>query len=306
MLSRLLYYIVLKPLSFLPLNFLYILSDFLYLVLYKTFRYRKEVVRTNLMNSFPEKSIKEIRNIEQKFYSHFCDLIVESIRLFSISEKELAERNKIVNAELLDQFYNKGKSMIMVAGHYNNWETAATILGTQVKHHMVGIYTPMSNKFFDNKFLKSRQRFGLEMISKKLVKEEFEKNKGLLTGTLFATDQSPTYSKRVHWTNFLNQTTPVLLGAERFSREYDFPVIYGYIKKTRRGYYEMEVALLENDPVQTRDGEITEKHTRWLEKQINEAPQYWLWTHKRWKRKMKENDKLYQALSGDRATGERL
>jgi hypothetical protein len=128
------------------------------------------------------------------------------------------------------------------------------------------------------------------------VKEEFEANKEQLTGTLFATDQSPTYSKRVHWTNFLNQTTPVLLGAERFSREYDFPVIYGYIKKTRRGYYEMEVALLENDPVQTRDGEITEKHTRWLEKQINEAPQYWLWTHKRWKRKMKENDKLYQAL----------
>src|SRR4051812_32891245 len=112
MLSRLLYYIVLKPLSFLPLNFLYILSDFLYFVLYKTFRYRNEVVRTNLLNSFPEKSIKEIRNIEQKFYSHFCDLVIESIKLFSISRKELARRNKIVNAELLDQFYHKGKSMI--------------------------------------------------------------------------------------------------------------------------------------------------------------------------------------------------
>src|SRR5436190_16385824 len=97
MLSRLLYYIVLKPLSFLPLKFLYVLSDFLYLVLYKTFSYRKEVVRTNLMNSFPEKSIIDIRNIEQKFYCHFCDLIIESIKLFTISEKELARRNKIVN-----------------------------------------------------------------------------------------------------------------------------------------------------------------------------------------------------------------
>src|SRR5690348_1088874 len=140
MLSRLLYYVVLKPLSFLPLSVLYILSDFLYLVLYKTFKYRKKVARTNLLNSFPEKSIKEIRNIEQKFYSHFCDLIIESIRLFSISEKELARRNKIVNAGIVDQFYDRGKSIIMVAGHYNNWETAATILGTQVKHHMVGIY----------------------------------------------------------------------------------------------------------------------------------------------------------------------
>src|ERR1700741_447132 len=131
MLSRLLYYIVLKPLSFLPLNILYILSDFLYLVLYKTSKYRKKVVRANLLNSFPEKSIKEIENIEQKFYSHFCDLVVESIRLFSISEKELARRNTIVNAEILDQFFEKGKSIIVVAGHYNNWEMAATISGTQ-------------------------------------------------------------------------------------------------------------------------------------------------------------------------------
>ena len=296
MLSRLLYYIVLKPLSFLPLNVLYILSDFLYAVLYKTFRYRKKVVRRNLLNSFPEKSIREIKKIEQKFYSHFCDLIVESIRLFSISERELAQRNKIVDAKILDQFFERGRSVIVVAGHYNNWEMAATISDAQVKHHMVGIYTPMSNKFFDNKFLKSRQRFGLEMISKKLVKEGFEEKKEVLTGTLFATDQSPTYSKRVHWTRFLNQTTPVLLGAERFSREYNFPVIYAYLKKRGRGYYEMEFALLENDPVQTQDGEITEKHTRWLEKQINETPQYWLWTHKRWKRKMKEGDTLYQAL----------
>jgi len=278
------------------LSLLYVLSDFLYVVIYKTFKYRKKVVRTNLLNSFPEKSVTEIENIERKFYSHFCDLVVESIKLFSISEKELTRRIKIVNPEILDQFFERGKSIIIVAGHYNNWEMAATISGTQVKHHMVGIYAPMSNKFFDTKFLKSRQRFGLEMISKKLVKEEFEENKGLLTGTLFATDQSPTYSKRVHWTCFLNQPTPVLLGAERFSREYDLPVIYAYLKKTRRGHYEMEFALLENDPVQTRDGEITERHTRWLEEQIRQTPQYWLWTHKRWKRKMKEGDMLYRAL----------
>ena len=296
MLSRLLYYLVLKPLSFLPLSFLYLFSDFLYLVLYKGLKYRKRVVRTNLLNSFPGKSIKEIIKIEQKFYNHFCDLIIESIRLFSISEKELRRRGKIVNPGIMDQFYEQGKSLILVAGHYNNWEMIAAILGTQVRHHIIGIYTPMSNGFFDRKFLQSRERFGLEMISKKTVKESFEENKALLTATLFATDQSPTYSKRVHWTKFLNQCTPVLLGAERFSTEYNFPVIYGYINKTGRGYYEMELIVLEDNPAQTHDGEITEKHTGWLEKQIEETPQYWLWTHKRWKRKIQEGDKLYKAL----------
>ena len=296
MVSRLLYYVILKPLSWLPLKLLYVLSDFLYLVLYKGFKYRQKVVRNNLVNSFPGKSIDEIIKIEQKFYSHFCDLIVESIRLFSISEKELGQRCKILNPEILDQFYDRGKSLIIVAGHYNNWEMTAAIMGTQVKHQMIGIYTPMSNKFFDRKFLKSRERFGLKMVANKLVKEGFEGNKERLTATLFATDQSPTHSKRVHWTSFLNQFTAVFLGAERFAREYDFPVLYGHVNKIRRGYYETEVVVLENDPIQTPEGEITEIHTSRLEKQIKRTPQYWLWTHKRWKRKMKESDKLYQVL----------
>ena len=296
MVSRLLYYVILKPLSWLPLKLLYVLSDFFYLVLYKGFKYRQKVVRNNLVNSFPGKSIEEIIKIEQKFYSHFCDLIVESIRLFSISEKELGQRCKILNPEILDQFYDRGKSLIIVAGHYNNWEMTAAIMGTQVKHQMIGIYTPMSNKFFDRKFLKSRERFGLKMVANKLVKEGFEDNKERLTATLFATDQSPTHSKRVHWTSFLNQFTAVFLGAERFAREYDFPVLYGHVNKIRRGYYETEVVVLENDPIQTPEGEITEMHTSRLEKQIKGTPQYWLWTHKRWKRKMKESDKLYQVL----------
>jgi Kdo2-lipid IVA lauroyltransferase/acyltransferase len=294
MMSRILFYMVLKPLSYLSLRILYLLSDFLYMVLYKILKYRQKVVRTNLLNSFPGKSKKEIIKIEQGFYSHFCDLIVESIRLFSISEKELLERSKFLNPEIMNQFYDKGVSLILVAGHYNNWEMSATILGSQVKHHIVGIYTPMSNEFFDNKFLNSRERFGMKMLSKKIVKEGFEKNKELLTATLFATDQSPTYSKSVHWTMFLNQPTAVLLGAERFSREYNFPVIYVYITKARRGYYEMEARILEKDPAETHDGEITEKHTRWLEEQIEKTPQYWLWTHKRWKRKMKEGDAFYK------------
>ncbi|HMG68698.1 MAG TPA: lysophospholipid acyltransferase family protein, partial [Chitinophagaceae bacterium] len=261
MLSRLLYYLVLKPLSYLPLNILYLLSDFLYLLLYKIFRYRQKVVRTNLVNSFPGKSLKEIKKIEQKFYSHFCDLIIESIRLFSISEKELRRRSRIVNPEMILDLYEQGRGVIMVAGHYNNWEMAATIMGAQVKHQVIGIYTPMSNKFFDKKFKNSREKFGIEMVSKKIVKEEFEKNKESPTITLFATDQSPTYSKNVHWTKFLHQPTAVFLGTERFAKEYDLPVVFGYIKKIRRGYYELKFVMMDTHPSETPDGEITEKHT---------------------------------------------
>lgn len=293
MTSHLLYYLVLKPLSYLPLSILYGISDFLYLVLYRVIKYRQKVVRTNLENSFPEKSTKEIVDIERKFYHHFFDLIVESIRLFSISENELKKRNKLLNPEVMNQLYDEGKSVILTGGHYNNWETGAAILSTQVKHHIVGIYAPLSNQFFNTEILKSRERFGMEMLSKKIVKAGFEKNKDILSAIIFATDQSPTYSKSVHWTTFLNQPTAVLLGSELFAREYNYPVVFMYVTKVKRGYYEMEAKVVEKNPAQTTDGEITEKHTRWLEAQIRETPQYWLWTHKRWKRKMKEEDEFY-------------
>ena len=294
MTSRLLYYLLLKPLSYLPLSILYGLSDFLYLVLYRIVGYRQKVVRTNLENSFPEKSKREILRIEKQFYHHFFDLIVESIRLFSIGEKELTKRNKMINPEVMNQLFDEGKSVIVTGGHFNNWETGAAILGAQIKHHVVGIYAPLSNQFFNTEILKSRERFGMEMLSKKIVKAGFEHNKNKFTATIFATDQSPTHSKSVHWTTFLNQPTAVLLGSEVFAKEYNYPVVFMFVSKVKRGYYEIEARLLEKNPTHTMDGEVTEKHTRWLETMILETPHYWLWTHKRWKRKMKEGDEFYE------------
>lgn len=292
--SQILFYLFLKPISYLPLGVLYYVSDFLYLVLYKGLKYRQKVVRANLVNSFPEKSIQEITKIEQDFYSHFCDLLVESFRMFSTTEKELQTRCVLKNPEVFNAIYDSGKSIILVGGHYNNWEIGATILSTYVKHHIIGIYAPLSNAFFNDKVLKSRSKFGMEMLSKKVVKEGFEKYKDELTTTIFATDQSPTHSKSVHWTTFLNQPTAVALGAERFAREYNFPVVFIYVTKPKRGYYEMEAKVLENNPAETLPGEITEKHVQWLEKQILDKPEFWLWTHKRWKREFKEDDVLYK------------
>lgn len=292
--SFLIYYFFLIPLSLLPYRALYLLSDFIYFVLYVIFKYRRTIVRKNITNSFPEYSESRITEIEKKFYSHFCDIIVESIKLFTISEKQLSKRLIYKNREEIEEFYRKNKSVVLCGGHYNNWEMFGTIIQQYIQHKVIGIYAPLNNSFFNSKFIESRSKFGLSLLSMKKVKEGFEENKKLITATVFATDQSPTYSKNVHWTMFLNQPTAVFTGAEFYAKAYNYPVIFGYITKVKRGYYELSSELICENPNSTKDGEITELHTRMLEKQILENPQFWLWTHNRWKRKITEKDILYK------------
>ncbi|MCB9252127.1 MAG: lysophospholipid acyltransferase family protein [Flavobacteriales bacterium] len=276
--------------SYLPHRVLYIFSDFLYLVIYKLIGYRQEVVRGNLKNSFPDKDLSDIKSIEKKFYMHFCDLIVESIKMFSLTTAELNKRAILLNAEVVDEYFEKGQSILITGGHYQNWEMNGCILGQQLKHDVVGIYTPMSNSFFNEKFLESRGKFGIDLLSNRQVRLGLEGNKDRITATIFATDQSPTHSKKVYWTRFLNQETAILIGTEKFSREYNYPVVFISVSKVRRGYYEMRAEVLVHDPSQMKEGEISEIHTRRLEKDILNAPQFWLWTHKRWKRKRKPDE----------------
>ena len=155
--GRIAYYLLIKPLSLLPLRVSFLLSDLLFFTLYYLTRYRRKVVFANLRNSFPEKSPKEIETIARKFYSHMCDLMLEFIRIFSISEKELVRRCKIRNPELLEQIYREGKSVIIAAGHYNNWELAAVAFDLQASHQAVGIYKPLGNAYLDGKPLPGRQ-----------------------------------------------------------------------------------------------------------------------------------------------------
>ncbi len=283
--SRILYYLVLKPVSLLPSPLLYALSDFLFVVLYRMVGYRKKVVRNNLKNAFPNKSKQERRIIEGKFYHHLFDLIVEGIRNFSISKEELLRRCPITNPEVFEQYAAQNKSLILVAGHYNNWEIAAMACGPQFPHHPIGIYTPIADPFMDKKAKASRSKYGLEMVSTKIVKKVFEQYQGQLTATMFGADQSPSNAGNAHWMTFLNQDTAVLWGTEKYAKEYDYPVIYGHIAKLRRGYYEMTFTTIEDHPTTTPVGYITEKHTRILEQHILEKPEYWLWTHRRWKKK---------------------
>jgi KDO2-lipid IV(A) lauroyltransferase len=244
------------------------------------------IVFQNLTNSFPHKSQTDIKTIARKFYRHFSDLIVESAKLFTISKQSLLARSRYVNPEVLDQYYDQGQSVIIVAGHYNNWEMWAQSCNPQMKHQAVGIYTPLRNKFFNKKFSISRGRYNVVLLPKDDVKTYFKDNKNLLKAVIFGADQSPSpHTKKVYWTNFLNQDTAVMFGSEKYAKEYNYPVIFAAIDKVKRGYYTITFELLEADPTTSAHGSITEKHTRRLEQQILEKPEYYLWTHRRWKRK---------------------
>ena len=222
----------------------------------------------------------------KKFYVHLADLVVESIKLFSISKEEIISRYKFINPELLDRYYDQKKSLIIAGSHYNNWEMAAVGLNTQMKHQAAGIYTPMTNPYFERIFRKSRGKYGIVLVRKNEVKEFFNTYRDQLTATVFAVDQSPSlHTKRVYWTNFLNQDTPVMFGTEKYAKSLNFPVLFVSVTKVRRGFYEVFFEVLVEDPKSCKHGEITELHTRYLEKIINKNPEYWLWTHKRWKRK---------------------
>ncbi len=284
MLSRLLYYLIIKPLSLLPMWLLYRVSDLIFAVVYYLISYRKKVVIENLTRSFPKKSKQEIRQITKQFYRHFCDIIVESVKLFSISDAEALRRCTPSGTELLHRLHAEGRSAIIIAGHYNNWELAVLRFKPLVPHRVLGIYSPMKNVFFNQKIYKSRTKFGLELVSVKDVKTTFEALKNEANIMVFGADQSPSRTSKNHyWTTFLNRDTAVFYGAEKYAHTYNLPVIFAKINKIKRGYYKFELILIEENPADTPYGEITEKHVRLLEQQITAQPEYWLWTHKRWK-----------------------
>lgn len=248
------------------------------------------MVVSNIKNSFPEMSNEQHLAIASGFYRHLCDLVVESIKIFTISEKEVMKRMVCKNPEVINRFYEEGRSVIVAGGHYNNWELFAVVAHKYLKHRFVGIYQPLKNKFFDNKMQETRRKFGLELLSTKSVRQFFENEKGNLTVTVFAIDQSPGSAKSCYWMTFLNQDTPVSFGAEKCSVEYNQPVVFGRLTKKKRGYYELDYELIHDNPATTQHGFITETATKMLEKDIIHKPEFWLWSHRRWKKKREQKN----------------
>jgi Kdo2-lipid IVA lauroyltransferase/acyltransferase len=284
LLNILFFYGILMPISYLPYPVLYVLSDGLYFLIYRVVGYRRKVVIQNIANSFPRKSHPEHEQIVRAFYRHFCDLIVESLKVFTISEAEVKQRMKMLNPEFGNRFYDKGQSVIIAGGHYNNWELFAVAIDSEIKHQTVALYKTLKNKFFDEKMRATRSKYGLRMTSTKQAKEEFEKVDGL-KAVIFGFDQSPSKSNNCYWGTFLNQDTPMIFGVEKYAKDYNFPVLYLRINKVKRGHYTYEYTDAIEEPRKTEYGEITKRINHLLEQDIIAQPQYYLWSHKRWKHK---------------------
>ena len=284
MIAKIAYYLFVIPLSLLPLRILYLFTDFFYILIILFIPYRKKVVHENLKRSFPEKTDKEIRTIERNFYRHFTDLLAEGIKNLTISKEQLSKRLVVKNTEIMDKLYKEKKSVLLVSGHYNNWEWLITSQNNLFSHQAMGIGMPLTSKFWDKKINERRSRYGMKVVNVKNFKTAIEAEKNNPIAILVLSDQSPGDSRKSYWMNFLNQQTAVLFGAEQMANEYNFAVVFFAMKKVKRGYYEMDLSLISDEPKAMRWGEITEQHAKMLEKEIVAAPEFWIWSHKRWKR----------------------
>jgi KDO2-lipid IV(A) lauroyltransferase len=287
--SALLYYLIVFPISFLPLGLLYKFSDLLYFIFTRIFPYRKSVIIGNIQRSFPDKSELEQQQLVKQFYRHFTDILVEGIKNLSISKKQLKKRMLVRNPELMQELYDEKRNVILVSGHFNNWEWLISSQNLLFNHQSFGIGMPMTNKFWDKKVNQRRERFGMQVINASNYQIKFRTFKKKSFAVLTLGDQSPAHSSKSYWMNFLNQDTAVLFGTEHMANDYNFVVVFFVVHKIKRGYYELELKLITKDAKSMNWGEITENHTKLLEAEIIKNPSQWLWSHKRWKREIPED-----------------
>lgn len=271
-------------LSILPFRIGNLVSWKMYVLLFYILRYRRKVVDQNLKNSFPEKSEDERYKIAKAFYKHLADVFMDGFRAFTISKDRLREHLYCKNPEVLRKYYDAGKDVIIAVGHYNSWELFLTGLNLFIRHQAVVIYQPVKNKYIDRVLRKKRGEFNTLMLARNEVKEFYSSPRKNLSAIVYAIDQSPPKANKCYWLTFLNQETGVNFGTEKMAKDHDQPVVYVRITKEKRGYYALEFVDVSSNPKETTYGEITTKVTRLLEEDIHNKPEYWLWSHKRWKK----------------------
>jgi KDO2-lipid IV(A) lauroyltransferase len=279
-------FIILKLYARLPVGLINVNGVKLTLIL-RLIGYRKKVIDNNLRKAYPNKNRKYRSKIKSGFYSYFGQLLAESIKLFHCSEDTIRKRHVFVNDSQVNAFLKQDKDVIIVLGHYGNWEWALLASSLQFDAEMVGIYKPLSSTFWNKQVLNIRSQFGAKLLSmKESVRYLLKKGKKpRVIGVL--SDQTPSADELNHWINFLNQKTPVFLGTEKLAKKMDCPVFFAHITPLSRANYEIEFELITDTPIQLKEGEITRLHSQILEDNINKNPAYWLWSHRRWKHQQK-------------------
>jgi KDO2-lipid IV(A) lauroyltransferase len=271
--------------SFIPFRLLYGFADFLFYIVYYIAGYRKKVVFNNLQRSFPEKSVQEITLIAKGFYHHFADMLIESLKAFTMTQEAVIRRYKFNTPVLSDYFFQQGKPVICTAGHYGNWEWAGIAAGKQMLHKPIGFYKPLSNTYIDQYIQKTRVQGRSKLASIVNTAETFKHDWGEPAAFYMVADQSPSSARFAYWVKFLNQDTAVLHGPEKYARVHNIPVVFTSVKKVKRGFYVIDFHLLEENPEQTKTGQITGRFMQMLEEQIIRQPEFYLWSHRRWKLK---------------------
>lgn len=269
--------------SWLPFPLLYLFSDFITFLLKYVVRYRKRVIMGNLRRAFPEKNEVELNKIRSQFYKNFSDTLVESFKSLTINKKQMQKHFRVNNPEVFDALHKKGKGVIIVMGHYANFEWTATFIPQFVPHQSFAVFKPLKNKYFNKQIIAIRERFGLTLFPIADTYPFMLNNSAKTPLYVFMADQSPRRSKIKYSTTFLNTETPMHLGVENLSRKCDLAVVFIEVIRYKRGHYEVTAELLYEDVNDVPQFEITDTHAKALEKLIKKKPQDWLWSHKRWK-----------------------
>lgn len=278
--------------SHLPLWFLHGVASVASVFLFHVIRYRRKVVHENIKSAFPELSSRERLIIERKFFTHFCDLMMESVKFFSISKKEMRRRMKFKGIELLEESCRNGRSCGVFLGHYGNWEwiSSMPLWIDQNLCQCTQLYHPLENYVTDQLVLYTRKRFGGKNItadkSIKYMVNYMRQGKPILVG--FIADQGPSWESIYHWNNFLHHETPWFTGAERIMQKLDMDVYYLEVRRVKRGYYEAEYKRITTEPKKFEQFKLTDIYSEMLEETIKRDPAYWLWSHRRWKRSKEE------------------
>lgn len=273
-----------------PFKGLYILSHFFYLLLYYLIPYRKKIIIQNIDRSFPDKSENEKKAIVKGFYRNLSNIFVEAFKGFTMSKKSLVKRYYFLNPEVMDNLYVNGQDVLAVGSHYANWEWGILAAPLQLKHKIHAFYTTLSNRHIDTYMRRNRMKNGTNLVPTTNVRGVFNAKNDSPVCYFFGADQSPANTRGVHWMNFLNQDTACLKGPEIFARKNGLPVVYFDVQRIKRGFYTVSLKIIESDSKNTNTGEITEKYMRTLEDIVENKPEDYLWSHRRWKhQRVKDN-----------------
>ena len=280
-------YPILWLISILPFRIFYWFSDFVFFLVYYVLGYRRKVVRENLALALPHLNLAERKVIEKKFYQHMCDMFLETIKTMGISPEEMDKRFQITNLDLIKEYAKKGKSVILVASHYASYEWLLT-MNTKIDFKGIAVYKTLANPYFDRLVRRIRSKYDTELIETRKAIPMMAQNQreGILSMYGLASDQSPKLDRIFHSMKFMGVEVPVHTGAEMLAKKYDLSVIMVKVKKVARGYYEATFLPIAENPNDYANFDLTEKYLREVEKQILEAPEYYLWAHKRWKHRV--------------------